>query len=362
MKSLKIADLLLIPILLVSLAGCDDGGEVNNTVNFSTADVTQRSNIQSLDLPGGSVQSLPAEVAEQDSATVELGRALFWDPVLSGGQDVACATCHLPQRGYVDDLDLSIGVGGVGQASQRTLGHLGFVDRNAQTILNTVFNGIDQNGQFDPAQAPMFWDSRTQSLEEQALIPIKSHREMRGDAFSEDDILPVVIARLNDNPHYRSLFMEAYDKDEVTLDLLANALATFQRTLIANNSPFDRWMRGDAAAMTNNQLVGMREFTSNGCIECHSGPMFSDYQTHVLGVAENGKRATPDKGDGNFGFRTPTLRNLGITAPYMHNGRFNNLREAVAFYDDPGASENPNVPSNALDPDFTAIGGIEGEG
>ncbi len=354
-----IAQLLFIACLLNGLTGCDDD-TVDNTINFSTADVMQRGAIRSLDLPGGSVQSLPVNAPEQDADKVELGRTLFWDPILSGNQDVACASCHLPNRGYADGLDLSIGVGGVGKGNGRVAGHLGFTERNAQTLLNTVFNGIDENGVFEQDAAPMFWDSREQSLEEQAADPIESQAEMRGDAIAKDQMAPMVVARLNSNSEYIALFQQAYGTNTITLEQVLNAIATFERTLVANNSPFDRWMRGDASAMTNNQLVGMREFASNRCIECHSGPMFSDYELHVLGVAENRKNSEPDTGDGNFAFRTPSLRNLNLTAPYMHNGHFSSLREAVAFNDEP-RSENPNVPNSALDPDFTSIGEIEGQ-
>ncbi len=351
----------LVVFAMAGLVACDEDGEINNNVDFSTADVTQKGSVQSLDLPGGSVQSLPVSAPEQSADKVELGRTLFWDPILSAERDVACATCHLPNRGYTDQLDLSIGVGGMGQGTDRMLGHGGFTERNAQTVLNTVFNGIDEEGNFDLASAPMFWDSRVNSLEEQALNPIESRAEMRGDTIAEADILTVVVERLNSIPEYQQRFEEAYQTDTITTELMADALATFQRTLVANNSPFDRWMRGDETAMTQNQLVGMREFTSNGCVECHSGPMFSDYEFHVLGIAENTKNMMVDRGDGDFGFRTPSLRNLDITGPYMHNGRFQTVRDAVAFYDEPG-SENLNVPHSALDPDFTSIGAeIEGD-
>lgn len=345
--------------LIAILSGCDDDGAVDNNIDFSTADVIQRGNVRSMEFPTGSVQSLPAEAPAQDVAKVELGRTLFWDPILSGNKDVACATCHLPNRGYSDNLELSIGVGGIGQGEQRIVGHVGFNKRNAQTILNTVFNGINEDGVFDPTQAPMFWDNRILSLEGQAISPIKSDAEMRGNAFSEEEILTVVTERLNENNEYCELFQQAYGTDTITTALLANALATFQRTLVANNSPFDRWMRGDANAMTDNQLIGMREFTRSNCIACHSGPMFSDYKVHILGVAENAKLDTPDEGDGNFAFRTPTLRNLNLTAPYMHNGSVSSLRAAVKFYDD-AHSRNPNVPNSALDVEFTATPEIEG--
>ena len=132
----------------------------------------------------------------QTPKKVALGRLLFWDPILSGKKDVACATCHHPRLGYAEDLDISIGVNGVGLGARRRFAPgntIPFVKRNSQTILNTAFNGIDQSGQYDPAAAPMFWDLRAKSLETQALEPIKSFEEMRGDAYPEDRAVPEAV-------------------------------------------------------------------------------------------------------------------------------------------------------------------------
>ncbi|MBI4520791.1 MAG: cytochrome-c peroxidase, partial [Gemmatimonadetes bacterium] len=130
---------------------------------------------------------------------IALGRLLFWDPVLSGSRDVACATCHHPRFGYTDGRDLSIGVSGVGLGESRRFppgSAIPFVKRNSPTILNTGFNGIDRRLRYDPATAPMFWDRRARSLEVQALEPIKSFEEMRGDAYGEAEAVAVVVARL----------------------------------------------------------------------------------------------------------------------------------------------------------------------
>ena len=120
---------------------------------------------------------------------VALGRLLFWDPILSGHNDVACATCHHPQFGYAEDRDLSIGVNGAGLGSARRFAArnaIPFVKRNSQTILNTAFNGIDEAGGHSPADAPMFWDVRAHGLEAQALEPLKAFEEMRGDTSHEE--------------------------------------------------------------------------------------------------------------------------------------------------------------------------------
>ena len=163
--------------------------------------------------------------------------------------------------------------------------------------MNAAFNGIDQSGQYNPATAPMFWDSRVESLETQALEPIKSFEEMRGNTYPQDRAVEIVVARLSAIPEYRALFTKAFGgENAVTAANLGKALAAFQRSLVANNSPFDRYMRGDRNAMTAAQLRGMRRFERIGCANCHSGPMFSDYQPHVLGVPDNPKLQESDQG------------------------------------------------------------------
>jgi cytochrome c peroxidase len=218
-----------------------------------------------------------------DARKVALGRLLFWDPILSGRKDVACATCHHPSFGYAENLDLSIGVNGLGLGSSRRFqapNTIPFVKRNSQSILNVAFNGIDQSGRYDPANAPMFWDLRVSGLEAQALEPIESFEEMRGDAFGEAEALEAVTARLAGIPEYRTLFSRAFGGSRaVTAENVGKALAAFQRTLNANHSPFDRYMRGDLTAMTPDQVRGMEQFDRAGCANYHSGPMFSECQT-----------------------------------------------------------------------------------
>jgi cytochrome c peroxidase len=282
-----------------------------------------------------------------------LGKLLFWDPILSGNKDVACASCHHPRFGYAEDRDLSIGVNGIGLGEDRRFQEpntIPFVKRNSQTLLNVAFNGIDRTGQYDPATAPMFWDMRVMSLEMQALEPIKAFEEMRGNTYPKDNAVEAVVARLNAIPEYRALFAKAFGGNAASPGNLGKALATFERTLLANNSPFDRYMRGDRSAMTSAQIEGMQRFESTGCTNCHNGPMFSDYKPHVLGVPDNPKVAESDSGMNNapYAFRTASLRNLGFTAPYMHNGMFRTLGEVVRFYR--RAPRNPNVERRDIDP------------
>ncbi|MBI4886037.1 MAG: cytochrome-c peroxidase [Acidobacteria bacterium] len=306
-------------------------------------------------------------------AKVALGRLLFWDPILSGPRDVACATCHHPQFGYAENRDLSVGVTGVGLGHRRRFasrGDIPFVKRNSQTVLNVAFNGTDEAGGYDPAAAPMFWDVRARSLEAQALEPLKALEEMRGHTYAEEQAVDAVVARLDANAEYRRLFAAAFGGGgTATAANLGRALAAFQRSLVAADAPFDRYMRGDRGAMTDAQVRGMGRFERIGCIRCHKGPMFSDYQTHVLGVPDNPALPVSDAGAGDRGtgdryaFRTASLRNLAFTAPYMHNGLFATLEDVLEFYDDVdsrrGRARTPNVSREALDPLLRQLRGVD---
>ncbi len=290
-------------------------------------------------------------------AKVQLGRMLFYDPVLSGDRDVACATCHHPSSGYAETLELSIGVNGEGFGTRRAFkqpNDVPFTRRNAQSILNTAFNGIDIFGDYLPEEAPMFWDLRVNSLENQALEPIKTMEEMRGRNYREDEILDEVVARLQAIPEYRGLFAAAFSGDStINQDRLAKALAAFERTLVANNSRFDQYMRGDKNALSVSEIEGFEAFQTAGCGNCHNGPMFSDFKTHVLGAPPTDKLTVPDSGfQSTFAFRTPTLRNLRFTFPFMHNGKLGSLKEILEFYEDiaGGKTRDQQVGKDQLDP------------
>ena len=288
--------------------------------------------------------SLPQNVIHPDDnptsqQKVALGKLLFWDPVLSGNQDVACVTCHHPDHGYAENIDLSIGVGGHGLSENRIGGLL--IKRNAPTIINTAFNGLEDDEEYDPIDAVMFWDNRTESLEAQALEPIKSAEEMRGDFFTEEEIIEEVVGRLTNIPEYLTLFEQAFGSSEINGDRIAKAIAAFERSIVSFNSPFDRYARGDDSALTQQQIRGLNAFIDSGCSGCHSGPMFSDFELHELPVDSNRKlqeAGIVDEGE-NRKFRTPSLRNVALTAPYMHNGTEATLIDAIEFYDD---IENPS--------------------
>lgn len=306
--------------------------------------------------------ALPEEVKFPDDnpyteAKAELGRLLFFDPILSGDKDVACATCHHPSNGYAEFLEISIGVNGHGFGSKRAFkepNSIPFTKRNSQTVLNTAFNGINDLGQYDPTTAPMFWDLRAESLENQALEPIKSLEEMRGEHFAEEAILEEVVQRLREIPEYQTLFNAVFGtQNPITAENMAKAIATFERTLVTNNSRFDRYMRGDKSAMSISEREGFAQFKRSGCGNCHNGPMFSDYKKHILGVNNNKKLGFEDKGiDSTYAFRTPSLRNLRFTAPYMHNGTMPYLLRVLEFYEDisGGKNINPHLQKEQLDP------------
>ncbi len=308
------------------------------------------------------------------TAAVRLGRLLFWDPILSGTKDTSCATCHHPDFAYADGRDLSRGTGSVGLGSKRvdvSRGQIPVVKRNSPTILNVAFNGVDDDDDddddddgdlrgrrrfdvtpltVDQARAPMFWDSRVRSLETQALEPIKALEEMRGHAYPEAEAVDTVVARITKVPEYVALFQEAFGPGtRVDGPRIGDAIAAFERSLVAMNSPFDRFRAGDFNALTAQQQRGLETFDEVGCDRCHDGPMFSDFDHHAEGVPEHPLLAQADAGAGRFRFRTPSLRNVALTAPYMHNGMLATLQDVLRFYDN-GRSENPNV-SNERDRD-----------
>ncbi len=310
----------------------------------------------------GSIDALPANYKSpgdnpSTAEKIELGRLLFYDPVLSGGRDVSCATCHHPDFGYAENLDLSIGVNGKGLGEHRKFNFrndIPFTKRNSQSLLNIAFNGIGPDGHYTPEEAPMFWDLRAKGLEDQATFPVKALEEMRGHKFGEVDITGEVVKRVAAIAEYKRLFETAFpDNDSVSLYNITKALGAFQRSLIANNSRFDQYMRGDRTALSDQEIEGMNQFLKAGCARCHSGPMLSDFKPHVLGVVDNEKLPVSDSGYlGTYAFRTPSLRNLQFTRPYMHNGKIPTVKDVLFFYEDLHGKPLPNqhVAKSQLDP------------
>jgi cytochrome c peroxidase len=263
---------------------------------------------------------------------VELGRALFFDPILSAANTVSCATCHHPALGWGDGRATPIGVFGTGLGPARIFSGQqrgSRLVRNTPTVLNVGFNGLTNAADFDPAASPMFSDSRVLSLEAQVFAPIRSRDEMRGDDCPETEAVEQALHRLRKVTQYREMFSRVFDQASdkaVTAAHLAQAIASFERSLVTPDTPFDRFMRGDATALNEEQQRGMKIFHRAGCSLCHNGPMLSDYKLHFIAVPDSGV-------DGRREFRTPSLRNLKHTAPYMHNGSVKTLRDALVFYE-----------------------------
>lgn len=333
---------LLFLLLALSLSSCEDDNNGNNGNNQNAFEELAA-------LPSNVISPADNPFTEEKS---DLGRLLFFDPILSGTKNVSCATCHHPDFGFADGIRLSIGVNGEGLGPERRNGVR--IERNAPTIINTAFNGIDQNGNYNPAQAPMFWDLREQSLEGQALLPMLNMAEMRGNQITENNIIDTLLNRLRAIPEYVNLFSQAFGSPGITEERLLAAISVYERSIVANNSRFDQFMRGNENALNEQEQQGMQEFLSAGCANCHGGPMLSDFELHVLGVPD--PNGITDRGAGDFDFRTPTLRNIALTAPYMHNGEFATLRDVLEFYNDISGNRvnnviNDNLNSNDIDDD-----------
>lgn len=248
---------------------------------------------------------------EPTAIRVELGKKLFFDPRLSGDGNMSCGTCHNPLLGWSDGLPTGKGVKSM------------VLDRASPTVINTAYNDIQM------------WDGRKASLEEQAMGPMEATVEMNMDTQK-------LFKWLNGHDGYRTLFKEAYPGKAIDADALSKAIASFERTVVSNNSPFDQWVAGKKDAMTPSQVKGFALFidpSKGNCAVCHSGPNFTDNSFHNVGLASFGKE-NPDMGrfaqrpvaSMKGAFKTPTVREAAATAPYFHDGSAATLDELVAFY------------------------------
>lgn len=305
---------LLIILSMVGLVGCEGEGASGETpaqpyTSFFTP------------IPEAAI--FPDENAFSDSKAT-LGEFLFWDPILSGRMNVSCASCHHPDHAWADGRRFSVGIDGSGLGPNRT--GSAATEFHSPSILNVAFTGV---GQTDPGPAFVsggyFWDLRAATLEDQAVEPIRSAVEMRSDDFLEDEIFPEIVQRLSLIPEYQDLFNAAFDgADPINEENIAKALATYQRTLITAPTRFDRFLAGDETALTAAEVTGLNKFINGGCTNCHSGPMLSDNLIDVARPVQTGKPAV----------RTPSMRNVELTAPYMQDGSSATLIDAIALYED----------------------------
>jgi len=254
-------------------------------------------------------------------ARVALGKKLFFDNRLSGDGNMSCASCHSPLYGWSDGLSTGKGFKSM------------VLDRASPTVVNTAYNSIQM------------WDGRKASLEDQAMGPMQASVEMNTD-------LDKLFKWLNGHEEYRALFAKAYPGQPIDAGTVSKAIASFERTVVSNDTPFDRWVAGKKTAMTPDQVKGFALFIDPdkaNCAACHSGANFTDNGFHNLGLASYGK----DKPDlGRFAhkpvasmkgaFKTPTVREAVHTAPYFHDGSSGTLEELVDFYAT-GGIEKGNV-------------------
>ncbi len=271
------------------------------------------SNGYSIELPLG-LQADAAYIPDDNPLTagkIELGRKLFFDPRLSHDGSVSCATCHAPDMGFSDGSPVSTGI-----ESQKG-------GRNAPTVMNRLFS-VEQ-----------FWDGRSPDLEDQALGPIQNPIEM-GHTLSG------MIDGLGRIAGYEGEFRRAFGSPGITAERVARAIASYERIVLAGNAPYDRYQAGDTSAMSESAVRGMEIFndpTKGNCVTCHAGFNFTDESYHNLGVGMDNQ--TPDlgryavtKNDEDRGaFKTPTLRNITDSAPYMHDGSEATLEAVIDFYD-----------------------------
>ncbi len=260
---------------------------------------------------------------------VDLGRDLFFDPRLSGSAMMSCATCHNPSLGWTDGQATAVGEGAK---------HLA---RKTPTIVNTAYIPLQM------------WDGRLKTLEDQALVPIKATGIMN---------LPLdkMVVNLKAIPGYAPLFEQAYPNEGISAATVSKAIASYERTIVSTTSPFDRWRMGDSHAISDSAKRGFETFNGKArCALCHQGFNFTDNGFHNIGVSSLGAK----EDDGRFphrklavlkgAFKTPTLRDVELSGPYMHNGMYKTLEDVVDHYDrggDAKANLSPNIQPLGLTP------------
>jgi cytochrome c peroxidase len=256
----------------------------------------------------------------QSSLKILLGKQLFFDTRLSTNNTISCATCHDPAMGWSD----------AGPTSTGTDGQKG--PRRSPPVSNAAYSHLQ------------FWDGRSPSLEDQAKGPV-------GNPIEMGNTLELMTRSVQDIPGYVKEFEQVFGTSIVTVDLVVKAIAAFERTVVTTDSPFDRYARGDDEALTQIEKKGLEIFNGKGhCTACHWGGYFSDGRFHNLGVQPTDP-SNPDEGryvvtknmDNMGAFKTPTIRDVALRPPYMHNGSEKTLEDVVNLYNIGGRTGDPNI-------------------
>jgi len=282
-----------------------------------------------IEYPGIIEQYLPPMSIPDDNQMtvegVELGRHLFYETKLSGDNTQSCASCHAPEFAFTDINQFSTGIDGLEGG------------RNSMPIINVGWMGS------------LFWDGRAMSIEDQAFGPVVNPVEMHNTWLKAVDALQA-------DPKYPPMFIEAFGTSEIDSVLVSKAIAQFERTLLSGNSPFDRYLRGESTGMTEQEELevyqGFAVFmdeTKGDCFHCHGdsfNPLWTDNLFHNNGldavITDKGLGAVTGNPNDDGKFKTPTLRNLVFTAPYMHDGRFSTIGEVVNHYSS-GLQNSPTI-------------------
>lgn len=259
---------------------------------------------------------------------VELGKKLFFDPRLSGSNQISCGTCHVPSMQWTD-------------GRQVALGHDHKTGMRNTPGLNNIW-----------ASKFLFWDGRASSLEEQASGPLTSDIEMHQD-------MGKLVGKINKIKGYRMLFDSIYGTNKITNDKILHAIATYERSLVGRMSDFDYFLKGDKTRLTDRQLSGLHLFrTKARCVNCHNGPLFTDHDFHNVGLTYYGRkfedlgRYNVTKKKEDIGkFKTPSLRDVMRTRPWFHNGLFDNMDGVLNMYNNGMPRPRPR-PEFANDPLF----------
>ncbi|WP_318503497.1 cytochrome-c peroxidase [Bacillus sp. T3] len=322
MKKIQLFSLFL--LLGLTLIGCSSKEEVppptkqksekTATVQNDVIDPKELLNSLKNHTPVEPLGNIPIPADNpMEPKVLQLGQVLFFDPRLSGNNEVSCATCHDPNLGYGDNRPTFKKIDGSDGA------------RNSPTIINSGYYTSN------------FWDGRAKSLEEQALGPIQNPNEM-------NQSLADLLQELKGINGYEELFLAAFS-DGITEKNIAKSLAAFQRQIVVKDIPYDQFLSGDTKALTQQELRGLRLFTGEAfCSTCHNGPNLSDNQFYNVGLnTEDVGRFAVTKDENDIGrIRTPGLYGITHTGPYMHNGSIDSLEEVVEFYDR-GGDGHPNT-------------------